>query len=268
MMLVCPNCSARYLLAPAALGDRGREVRCARCDHQWYAEADGEAVPDVISEEDEGVSVGWDDIDDEEAGGEDSRAGIPDPYADDEDDEEESIPQSVRPMPEGSNVPARPEDVRRPDITIQAQMTGFGAALAIFGILVISFFVFKNTIVTTWPASAAIYEMAGTPVEFKGEGLVIESLSANLIKGRDGKDTLVIKGRVINLTGQAIDVPQLVAMMRDTNGEPSESWLIDPPVDEVAAGASFAFTSDYPAVPAAIGSVNLTFLPTLKVSLQ
>ncbi|MBX3502068.1 MAG: zinc-ribbon domain-containing protein [Alphaproteobacteria bacterium] len=47
MQIVCPNCSARYVVDPAAIGRQGRTVQCFRCGHQWmaHAEADrGEAV--------------------------------------------------------------------------------------------------------------------------------------------------------------------------------------------------------------------------------
>lgn len=35
MILNCPSCATRYLIDPAALGDSGRLVRCARCSHSW-----------------------------------------------------------------------------------------------------------------------------------------------------------------------------------------------------------------------------------------
>lgn len=47
MQIVCPNCSARYLVDPAAIGRQGRTVQCFRCGHKWMAhvEADAAAPP-------------------------------------------------------------------------------------------------------------------------------------------------------------------------------------------------------------------------------
>lgn len=294
MILTCPNCTARYLLASSALGVDGRDVRCAKCDHEWFAEAEIEETsvfdeqPSMEGNIDE--TDGFDNIDEldaeEDEDGNDleaiarrlaeqqeaeltkqeeaERASEPEPEPEPIQDpiDEEDIPNAVKPIPEGF-VPAIPEDVLRPEVSLQARMAGFGAAAGLFCIFVLAGFLFKNSIVSAWQPSAIIYEMAGMPAKFKGEGLIVESLSATTIKNSEGKETLVLKGRVINLTGDVIDVPKMVAILRSTNGEDGESWIIDPPVDQVAAGASFAFTSDYPDVPGGVGSVNLTFVQTL-----
>jgi predicted Zn finger-like uncharacterized protein len=38
MLLVCPNCDARYLAPDHEIGPNGRRVRCARCAFVWRAQ--------------------------------------------------------------------------------------------------------------------------------------------------------------------------------------------------------------------------------------
>lgn len=39
MILSCPECSKRYIVAPETFGAESRRVRCANCGHVWLAEA-------------------------------------------------------------------------------------------------------------------------------------------------------------------------------------------------------------------------------------
>lgn len=45
MQLTCPNCAARYLVDPAAIGPSGRTVQCFRCGHKWQEIAPAPAEP-------------------------------------------------------------------------------------------------------------------------------------------------------------------------------------------------------------------------------
>ena len=261
MILVCPNCSARYLLSSSALGEDGREVRCAKCEHEWFAEP--------VIEKSQAAQAFMDDLDEDQVQERMDTLRETLESDDDGDSVEESgdneeIPNSVKPVPDDFKPPALPEDVLRQQAPLAAQMFGFGAALGVFMLLIIFGFVFKNAIVSAWTPAAAIYEMAGMPVTLKGEGLIVETLSASVLRNEEGQENLIVKGRVINLTQDTVEVPQMQAKIRSTNGEDGDIWIIDPPVDQVKPGASFAFTSDYKNAPRGAGSVNLTFVPVLS----
>ena len=45
MQIVCPQCTTSYRVAPAALGEAGRSVRCVRCQNVWHA-VPAEPVPE------------------------------------------------------------------------------------------------------------------------------------------------------------------------------------------------------------------------------
>ena len=50
MILVCPNCIARYRVKVEALGATGRRVKCSKCGHVWHAEPPEHVVEVVRAE--------------------------------------------------------------------------------------------------------------------------------------------------------------------------------------------------------------------------
>lgn len=96
MILECPACHNRYLVDKRAIGAGGREVRCAKCKHQWRA------MPLAL-----------------EAA---SQPEIPLEPADPE----------IRPIPEGSSVPVIPAKAKRKGWKLaMATATSFLVFLAI-----------------------------------------------------------------------------------------------------------------------------------------
>jgi len=285
MIITCPNCDSEYDILETALGEVGREVKCAKCNEKWFAKPDGFDTPVDDTPEEEGMDAEPDSIEEppaeepqeepqleeqesDELNAEERVAEEQDPeepkdsldalLAEDGEEEGIDIPDSVKPIQDeqiGNAVAPK---------SLSAKMAGYGAALLIFGLLIGYIFTNKNEIIGAWLPAAAFYEMAGFPAKLKGEGLVVESLSATVLKNKQQQDVLVVKGRVVNLTDSAIEVPKMEAKMRTTNGDGAETWVIDPPVEIIAAGESFSFTTDYPGVPKEIGSLNLAFIPTLK----
>ena len=260
MILNCPNCQTRYLVPSAAIGVEGREVRCAKCSYEWFQDPSEETSLENSYEEDvqQGLNASIDEPQDkfeEDSYNEKSELSAP--------KKDQPIPDSIKPVPEGSNVPAMAEDVIAREAGLQAKLTGYGAALLFFVAVIGVGLIYKNQVITTWPPSALIYNLAGFPANLKGEGLIVETLSATVMKDEEERDILILKGKVTNLSDKTLHIPQMMAILRSTNGEDRQSWMIDPPVDQVKPQASFSFTSDYSSVPKGVGSVNLTFVPEI-----
>ena len=41
MILICPNCETQYFAEDSTIGESGRTVKCAACDHSWFVGPDG-----------------------------------------------------------------------------------------------------------------------------------------------------------------------------------------------------------------------------------
>lgn len=46
MILTCPNCETQYFADDSTIGDSGRTVKCAACDHSWFVGPQGEVKSD------------------------------------------------------------------------------------------------------------------------------------------------------------------------------------------------------------------------------
>ena len=303
MQLVCPACSARYLVSPAALGEEGKDVRCAKCDHQWFqvaqvktqgsAQVTGDSVDDMVNNLEDKLRDGEleDDLEGEfgniaesdsgdnsvDTSGDNSGDSFEDKSGDNEVPESpepqepqalgenvEDIPDGVKPTNESKNVPAFAEDVIRPQAGRFAKVAGFATAACLFGLFVTGGLLFKKQIIGAWLPAASIYQMVGMPVDFLGKELVIENLSAKSQRDVDGKNFLLLQGRVVNLTNEEQAVPPLYVRLRSTHGVDGQGWEIEPSLEKLSPGESFTFQSDYPALPDGTGSVNISFVPTVK----
>src|SRR5690606_19546729 len=145
MLLTCPSCSMRYVVADAAIGEEGRTVRCASCGHQWHQE--GFPAVDIID------------------------MSEPEPVT----PEADSIPDSVKPRPEESPPPASAEDIqamRERDFI--ARVCGYFAAFVLLLALFLLFALAKGPLTRAWPPSVMLYELAGLKAPVPGDGLVID----------------------------------------------------------------------------------------------
>lgn len=228
MILTCENCDTRYLLSASQLGGDGRRVRCSHCGHEWYQEPP----------EDEDFAA--------------AMAAV------------EPIPDSVRPVPEGSSLPVAPEDI--PAMAAAARATGGrGGYLAAGLVLLLAFglfFAMRDTVVRLWPQSLALYQLTGVKPSLPGEGLVIDRISAQVVAGGRGINVLEIKGYVLNLSQRGgTALPPLRVTLQRAGGETIDSWLIAAPASRLGYEEEAGFSTSYPAPPTDARQVSVRFDP-------
>lgn len=144
----------------------------------------------------------------------------------------------------------------RAEEPMMARLLGFAAAIVLFLLLFIVAIITKPQIISAWPPSAAIYELAGFSVSPDGEGLVLETLTAEL---SEDKKTLTLKGSIVNLRETTVKVPPMKASFKITEEDPSNMWVITPPQNEIEAGDSMEFVATYDSPPEDISMVNISF---------
>mgnify|MGYP000513019225 CR=1 FL=1 len=50
MIITCPDCETQFLVNNADIIPDGRDVRCSRCDYQWYVAPSSDGASDGASE--------------------------------------------------------------------------------------------------------------------------------------------------------------------------------------------------------------------------
>ena len=48
MLIVCPTCATTYQIKAGALGDAGRNVRCASCKNTWFATPESAVMEETM----------------------------------------------------------------------------------------------------------------------------------------------------------------------------------------------------------------------------
>lgn len=225
MILTCPQCTTRYLLQANVLAPEGRNVKCSSCGEVWFQLPD----PDELAElsgpaEDEAESSN-----DDESGS-------------DFDD----IPEGVKPEIEvdlvdsGGGRTTAAEDEERERLPFKALAGGYAAAACVFFVILGGLIMAKGSMLSTWPASAALYQALGMSVALPGEGLVFDQLAAQSKQGQ-----VTIEGQIINLTGHKQIIPAIEASLRTQDGVVLETWVLRGDGEEISANADIPLEETY-----------------------
>lgn len=282
MLIECPNCNAKYDLPSEAFGAKGREMRCVKCDHEWFQTETGA----LASSQDTGhltspqeresfdppiPSIAMLDTEQEEDVRETDEPLEP---SIDDDDSGTSIPDGIKPIDDNIEIIigadsdlSDVEENEKPQhkkTSAMAKANGIFAAILIWLVIAGAMVLWRGPILSAWPKMAGVYDMVGIELPLKGREFVVESLNATLEKHDNGKAFIVLKGRVLNMSSKPVTSPKMVATLHDTSGKKVGSWIIEAPSGIIEPGAGFSISSDNPALSEDISDVRLSFMPEFK----
>lgn len=229
MILTCPNCNARFLINAAALRPSGREVRCGRCRHQWFA-----TPPD-----DEPASAP-----EEKAAPDRLPPPLPPP---------QPAYDEPRPIPPGSNLPVIPK--RRRPVGIIFGWLLFVLVLIALGVLVAE----RERVMSAYPETRSVFGALGFEVPPIDEGLKITDEACSRTT-QEGLPVLICEGKVSNTSRHERRVPTLRGALRDAAGRELQSWTFTVPDDALAPGESVAFRTEVRQPAAAATELSITFV--------
>ncbi|HWL31560.1 MAG TPA: zinc-ribbon domain-containing protein [Xanthobacteraceae bacterium] len=255
MLIVCPSCSTSYQIAPPALGESGRAVRCARCKTVWVAtalvEASEATAEPVLTPAAQTAAT------DEPA----------DPASTDESETPpetlgDALPPAVADAP-----PLAPDDADGPTLdnspthedieTIAARREAAQrrfrlriplpvviAALCAVSVALIGF---RKDVVRHAPQLASFYAAIGLPVNLRG--LVFADVMT--AEGTyDGATMLTVEGTIVSTASGPVDVPRLRFALRNAAGTEVYTWTAAPTQAVLTPGARLPFRSRLAAPPA------------------
>jgi predicted Zn finger-like uncharacterized protein len=234
MILTCPNCSARFLINVAALHPSGREVRCGRCRHQWFAAPPEpeKPVPEAAVEDVPQAPI--------------TAPPLP-PLA------PEPRAFESRPIPSSSSLA-----IIKPRRRAVGAVLGWAALLLVvigIGVAVAE----RDTLMAMYPDVRPVYAAVGFDVPGAGDGLQIADVTSSRVM-QEGLPVLVCEGRISNVSKHERRLPTLRGALRDAAGRELQSWTFTVPSQSLAPGAAIPFRTEVRQPASSATELSITFV--------
>lgn len=236
MIITCPACAKRYLIADDAVPPEGRRVRCATCGNAWHQ--DPAPAPAAVKPEP-------------------AESPVPAP----------PVPANPVPRPVAAAPVRHPEEPwaqpaprvghvsrhgkRRSGRRDPARL--WNAAAAGAGALLLALVLLAK------PGGVAGYDPFAR-LEPVPPNVLRLSVDAPVIgPGIDGAAVLTLFGRMQNPSPRPQSVPPLNVEVRDEGGSILARWTSPPPVAEIGAGMTLTFETAAGGIPATARTARLAF---------
>lgn len=225
MIVRCPSCSSRSDMPAAKLEGGGSMVNCGVCGHSWI---EGRAV-EVIRD----VSPPLPALGD---------ASLLGP--------EHEIRRLVDASREAQEAFQNRRMRRRRMIAAWAGLALVATSPAALALA------FPETTVGIAPASIALYDWMGRPVNVYGLNIRKVETQHLLI---DGQRVIAIKGEISNVSGSQRKIPWLRFGLRDGKGTEVYTWQLDTSARPLQPGESTNFVTRVASPPESAGKIEIRF---------
>ena len=241
MILTCPQCATRYQTDAAKFPAEGRRVRCAKCSHIWHQNAlapepepgieltqpGAVAAPGVTAPEAPPAS--------ESFKAASAHTGPAAPVA-----ASASAAQRTAYAPSPVVVPqSAPKTRARSGERIAVVFGWFAFALIVVAIGW-STVRFREAIAGAWPQSASLYAAIGMKVNASGIDITDVQSQRTMMSGQP---VLAVEGKLVNLTGRAVDVPQLSARLTDDDQHELDRWTFSANITVLKPRQAISFST-------------------------
>ena len=243
MIVSCPSCSTRFVVDPAAIGAKGRRVRCANCGHVWHQTASAEDL--AVSANAQRPAAAPEPKAAPNATDTAPQASPPPEAA------ASAPPPSPEPMPPGTNLPAMPGARRRGPVFV-----GWVLLVLVVGGVLTAGYVGRTQVVRLWPPAVQLYDQLGIPIDLQASnwGPAFEPgletiIGTPTIIATGNDSTWVLPIEIGNTSEVVRRVPDLTGEILSADGAVLQSVDLDPPVDELQPGEVTTFEArfaDYP----------------------
>ncbi len=272
MILECTQCHMRYLVADSAIGPAGRTVRCAGCRHSWFQPP---AMLDLgttaaVTPPTEPARAPQPAMAEAAAAAPRPRTAAPAPAAAAPDP---GYGEAARPAP----LRARSSEPRR-YVDPEAERAERGEPINAFAHQA-PFVPRRNPARrrTAMAVAAGVAMLAacggilytGTPGIAEQLGLPIASGASDALKFAintperrllsSGNELFAVSGRIINETGSRQRIPDIRAVLKDSQNRDVYSWTIKPQTRVIGPSGSLTFNSAALDVPANAKELELSF---------
>lgn len=240
MILTCPQCATRYQIEDGKFPAGGRNVRCAKCAHQWFQEPPA-PEPEV------GVTAAGDEI---------TPPPLPPPASALAQPSADALVRSVATSParivapEAAAAPAKQRGER------SAAAAGWIGLAAILFLIVWGGVRYRDTIAGVWPQTSSLYAMLGMPVNARGLAFTGVNYRRDT---EEGQQVLMVNGNVVNVTSRELAVPEIAVVLTDNDKRQLDRWVFSAGVTRLKPGQKIAFATRRTNPPEDARHLEMTF---------